>query len=121
MVVVLPATLEDIVSASCTYFRMTPEMLAGTDRRASRSYARMLFVYVARQRTRCSFDEIGEAIRWVSHMGAAHAYKRAEALVAADDTARADAEAIQRILDGEEVIVAGTGHVMSDREARRSA
>lgn len=118
MPVVLPATLEDIEAAIHCYFRTTATDIRH-GRRQSQVYARHVFFYVARQKTRYSMSEIGD------HVGAttasvSHAISKLEARMH-DATVRSDVLAVGAIVDGDEIIPAGRGHVASIREVKAGA
>lgn len=113
MAVVLPATLDEIEAAVCTYFRVTAADLRH-GRRQSQTYARHVFYYVARLRTRFSLAEIGDQFG-MAEAGVSKSIIRMEQRLH-DAIIRADIAAVGQIVDGEAVESAGRGHVSSLRE-----
>lgn len=118
MTVVLPATLEDVEIAVHQYFRTTPADLRH-GRRQSQVYARHVFYYVARQKTRFSMSEIGDHVGTTT-ASVSHSITKLEAR-RSDTVLRADIFGVGAIVDGDEVIPAGRGHVASLREVKGAA
>lgn len=56
------ATLDDIRALVCQYFKIDPAMLESKSRKAVHSYPRNVYVYLCRQHTGVTVEEIGKSI-----------------------------------------------------------
>jgi chromosomal replication initiator protein len=57
------STLEDIRSLVCRYFKLDPSALESKSRKAMHTYPRNVYVYLCRQHTPVTVEEIGKSIK----------------------------------------------------------
>jgi chromosomal replication initiator protein len=91
-------SLNAVVEAATSYFRLSPDDLAGRKRTQIIARARQLVMYLAREETTASLPQIGEALGGRDHSTVVHGCARIAALITTDATVAGDVESIRQIL-----------------------
>lgn len=95
-----PQTLfEDIVRATAGYFRLKPSQLKGRNRRTTLSGPRSLAIYLARELTGASFQEIGDYFGRRDHKTISYYCTAVEAKMGHDPEIRRHLQAIEEGLN----------------------
>jgi chromosomal replication initiator protein len=91
-------SLNAVVEATATYFRLSPDDLASRKRTQIIARARQLVMYLAREETTASLPQIGEALGGRDHSTVVHGCSKIAAKIATDAALAQDVEAIRQLL-----------------------
>jgi chromosomal replication initiator protein len=90
----LHRSIEEIQSAACTHFGVSPEELLSTSRAQRLAWPRQVAMYLSRELSGQSLPVIGRHFGGRDHTTVLHAWRRTAARIAIDDDARAAVESL---------------------------
>jgi chromosomal replication initiator protein len=91
-------TLQEIETAACAQFGLTPQELRSSTRRARVAWPRQMAMYLARELSGESLPAIGKHFGGRDHTTVLHAWRRAGERVSSDPVSREDVEKLRRRL-----------------------
>lgn len=92
-------SLDEIKSAACAHFDLTPDELLSSSRRAHVTWPRQVAMYLARELTTESLPAIGRHFGGRDHTTVLHAWRRTAARIHADSQSRQAVETLREQLD----------------------
>ncbi|MBN1679728.1 MAG: chromosomal replication initiator protein DnaA [Anaerolineae bacterium] len=90
--------LDQVLEATASYHQLSLDDLISKRRTKEIVRARHIAIYLAREETKASFPQIGEALGGRNHSTVVHGYQKISDEFAADDTLREDVSAIRQQL-----------------------
>jgi chromosomal replication initiator protein len=92
-------TIEQIQTATCQHFQISPDELLSAKRSARIAWPRQLAMYLSRELTGESLPTIGRQFGGRDHTTVLHAWRRASARISSDDASREAVEKLCQTLD----------------------
>lgn len=93
-----PPSLPEIIAVVCKHTSVPQKLLKSASRKQSIVYARSLAIYLARELSAASYEQIGRALGGRDHTTVMHSYQRIEERIAADYTTQETVASLRRIL-----------------------
>jgi chromosomal replication initiator protein len=91
-------TMEQVMTAVCTYFNVTPGDLSSPSRKRTVAYPRQMAMYLSRTETDASLPQIGDKLGSRDHTTILYGYEKIAAMIETDPTVRRDALEIKAAL-----------------------
>ncbi len=95
-------TMARVLTATAEYYHLAVADLVGPRRTARINQARQIAMYLAREVTMASLPQIGDAFGGRTHSTVLHSCNKVASDLAADELLRADVDAIQAVLLGQD-------------------